>query len=126
MCGILALDTLVSVLAIVSDAFSFSNVPRIVIGILHFFFTAYLLHLIGRMVGERVVFGKAFTRWHFDVFLCGCFLWEIMLVGWYFAGLTGLTGDVWWGLDLSELVALLGVGWVAWWGPLEGQEWSQV
>ena len=121
MCTILTLDTFVSVLSVISRAFTFSFVPRVIVAILHFFCEAYLLHLLGRMIGERVVFGKVYTRWHFDVFLCGLALCEVMLLGWYFGGLNNVTVDIWWGLDLSEFLALLGVAWVAWLGPLDEQ-----
>ena len=76
------------------------------------------------MTGERVVFGTAYARWHFDAFLCGMGLCELMLVGWYFGGLTRITVDIWWGLDISEFIALWIVGWVAGWGPLEEREWQ--
>ena len=77
-------------------------------------------------MGERVLFRTVYTRWHFDIFLCGLALCEVMLIGWYFGGLTKVTADIWWGLDLSEFLALLAVAWVARMGPLEGQEWQSV
>lgn len=126
MCIVLVLDTFVSVLSVVSGAFSFSFIPRLVIAVLHFFGEAWLLHLLGRMMGERVVFGTVYTRWHFDIFLCGLVLCEVALVGWYFGGLTKVTVDIWWGLDLGEFLALLAVAWVAWWGPLEERGWQNV
>ena len=126
MCTVLTIDTFVSVLSVISGAFSFSFVPRLVLAILHFFCEAYLLHLIGRMMGERVLFGKVYTRWNFDVFLCGLALCEVMLIGWYFGGLTKVTADIWWGLNLSESLALLAVAWVARSGPLEEQGWQNM
>ncbi|KAL2052502.1 hypothetical protein ABVK25_007062 [Lepraria finkii] len=47
MCIVLALDTFNSVLSIVSYHFAFSNIPRIILVVLFFFYEAYLLHLIG-------------------------------------------------------------------------------
>ncbi len=86
--------------------------------------------MIGRMTGERIVFSKVWTRWHFDLFLLGCVLWEVMLVGWYFGGLrTRTAADAWYALDILEWLAVVGAGWVASWGPLEGMGtvgWSQV
>lgn len=122
MCVILALDTFVSVLSIVASAFRFSIIPRIIIAVIHFFCSAWLLHCIGRMVGERIVFHKAFTRRDFDIFLGALVVLELVLVGWYFGGLRSVTVNVWWGLDLCGFVALIAVGWVASWGPLEQRE----
>jgi hypothetical protein len=119
MCIVLGLDTFNSVLTIVSHHFAFSNIPRIILAVLFFFSEAYLLHLIGRMCGERVVFHRTFTRWHFDLFLLGLVLWSLMLVGWFFGGLNHVTVNIWWGMEILEFLALWGVGWVASWGPLE-------
>ena len=127
MCGVLGLDTFTRILSIITHTLHFSVIPRIILAILHFFFFAWCLSCIGRMVGERVFMHRVITRWHFDVFLLGCLAWEIMLVGWYFGGLTSVTASAWWGLGILELVAMWFVGWLAWSGPLEEQgDWSQV
>lgn len=127
MCIILALDVWVSVLVILAHAFSFSNIPRIVLAVFDFFSTAFLLHLVGRMVGERFVLGRKITRWHFDVFLVFLLLWKVMLIGWYYGGLTRITAGIWWGLDILGFLILLLVGLVARQGPLEDeQRWNQV
>ena len=120
MCTILALDTFNSILSIVASAFHFSNIPRIIIAVLHFLGTAWLLHCIGRMYGERIVFGKAFVRRDFDIFLGVLVIVELVLIGWFFGGLGSVSVNAWWGLDLFEFLGLLAVGWVASWGPLEG------
>lgn len=73
-------------------------------------------------MGERVVFHKVFGRRDFDIFLAGLVLVELVLVGWFFGGLRRGTAGAWWGLDVAVLLALWGVGWVAWWGPLEMQQ----
>lgn len=122
MCVILGLDTFVSVLSILATAFHFSNIPRIIIAILHFFCSSWLLHCIGRMVGERVVFRKIYTRRDFDIFLLVLVVVELVLVGWFFGGLGRVTVNIWWSLDLCEFLALIAVGWVASWGPLEQRE----
>lgn len=121
MCVILALDTLVSVLTIIASAFHFSVIPRIIIAVIHFFGSAWLLHCIGRMVGERIVFHKSFTRRDFDIFLGALVVLELVLVGWYFGsrGLGWVTVNVWWTVDLCGFIALIAVGWIASWGPLE-------
>ena len=70
---------------------------------------------------------RVVTRWHFDVFLLGCLVWELMLVGWYFGSLSAVTANIWWSLGLLELLAIWFMGWLAWYGPLESQDgWSQV
>lgn len=74
------------------------------------------------MYGERVVFHRVFVRRDFDIFLAVLVIVEVALVGWYFGGLGRLTVNIWWGLDLLEFVALIAVGWVASWGPMEGQQ----
>jgi len=122
MIVILGLDTFVSILSILSHSFGFSIIPRILIAVLHFLCAAWFLHCIGRMYGERTVFHKVFVRRDFDIFLGGLVVVELGLVLWYFAGLTHKTAGAWWGLDIAELLALWGVGWVAWWGPLETQQ----
>lgn len=122
MCIILGLDTFVSVLTIVASAFSFSNIPRIIIAVIHFFGSAWLLHCIGRMVGERIVSHKVFTRRDFDIFLVAMVVLELLLVGWFFGGLGRVTVNVWWTLDLCGFIALIAVGWTASWGPLEQKE----
>ena len=127
MCAILALDTFVSVLCVAAKVFSFSFIPRLILAVLSFVSTAWLLHLVGRMIGERIIFRRTFTRWHFDICLLVLFLWNIALVGWFFGGLTRKTADVWWSLDILQWFLLLTFGLMAWYGPLEGQlEWNQV
>lgn len=127
MCGVLGLDTFTSILSVITHALHFSVIPRIILTVIHFFFSAWCLSCIGRATGERVFVHRVVTRWHFDVFLLGCLAWEVMLVGWYFGGLTAVTANVWWSLGLLELLAIWFMGWLAWYGPLESQgEWSQV
>ena len=127
MCGVLGLDTFTSILSIVTHALQFSVIPRIILTVVHFFFSAWCLSQIGRATGERIFMHLSVTRWHFDVFLLGCLAWEIMLVGWYFGGLNSTTANVWWGLGLFELLAIWFMGWLAWSGPLESPgQWSQV
>ncbi|KAL6716414.1 hypothetical protein ACLMJK_005981 [Lecanora helva] len=122
MCTILGLDTFNSVLTIVASAFHFSVIPRIVIAVIHFFCSAWLLCCIGRMYGERIVLHRTFVRRDFDIFLGCLVVVELVLVGWFFGGLGRVTVNVWWGLDLFEFIALIAVGWVASWGPMEGQQ----
>lgn len=74
------------------------------------------------MVGERMVFHRCFKRRDFDVFLGGLVVVELALVGWFFGGLTKVSANVWWGVDLTAFIALVAVGWVASWGPLELRE----
>lgn len=68
------------------------------------------------------MFHRAFVRRDFDIFLGVLVLVELILVGWFFGGLGRVTVNVWWGLDLFEFLALIAVGWVASWGPMEGQQ----
>lgn len=56
---------------------------------------------------------RVVTRWHFDVFLLGCLVWEVMLVGWYFGDLTTITANVWWNLGLLDLLAIRFMGCLA-------------
>ena len=74
------------------------------------------------MYGERVVLHRTFVRRDFDIFLAMMVIVELVLVGWFFGGLSSVTANVWWGLDIFEFLALIAVGWVASWGPMEGQQ----
>lgn len=56
------------------------------------------------------MFHRTFTRRHFDLFLLGSALWNLMLVGWFFGGLIHVTVNVWWGMDIFEFLALWGLG----------------
>lgn len=118
---ILGLDTFVEVISIFPHGFSFSVIPLIVLAVFHFLCAVWLLHCIGRMVGERIVLNKVLVRRDFDVFLGGLVVVELVLVGGHFGGLTHNVAGAWWGLGIAELLALWGVGSVAWLGPLEMQ-----
>jgi hypothetical protein len=78
--------------------------------ILFCFFLAWNVHLIVRMTGERVVFGKAFGRTWFDGFLMGCVAAFAFVLGVKLVGGWDVEG-AWLVLDL----AIFGVAWVSTW-----------
>ena len=113
MIAILAIRTASTVVVIIFNPLSV-GVVSIIIGVLGFFFVAYFLHLIGSMVGERKVFGKYFTKWHFDAFLFGTALLQVALL---VAACFGFNGSVVNGLWTALGLAIFVVAWVATWPP---------
>ena len=126
---ILTISTLSSIVSIFNRAFTFSRIPRIIITIICFFFSAYFLQKISRMRGERVVGKVTLARRDYDILLGALVAVEIALMGWIFGGLKrGPAADVWYALELTAWLAPWVAGWIAGRCPLEEVEsaWSHV
>ncbi|KAF2734635.1 hypothetical protein EJ04DRAFT_523474 [Polyplosphaeria fusca] len=105
------------------------SVPLTLLNILFFLFTAWNLHLIVDMQGERIVFARRFGRAAFDGFLwlmaachLGVLIWDFVKgylvceAGAQCAAAIGSASAIW-----SVLVlAIFLVAWVATWEPEDG------